>query len=173
MIELTIGGTTKRSNNGQTTVSVDWENLPEASRSFVIAYGLKQYLADGAAGAQSNDELTQGVAERLRKLETADFVRKGTGVERGDTESTLALRFAKDAIKAACKAQNMAAPGKEKLGEMAKGLVASNPKYTADAKKELERRAKAAEAFAGDDAMQALLADMLGTSGEDTETEQG
>jgi hypothetical protein len=170
MINLTIGGTTKRSNNGQTAVEIDWENLPQASREFIVAYGLKQYLADGAAGAQSHDELVQGVAERVRKLETADFQRKGSGAERGDTETTLALKFAREAIRAACKAQNMAAPAKEKLAEMAKGLIESNPKYRKDAQAELARRAKATEAFAGDEAMQALLADML--LGEDESTDE-
>jgi len=162
MINLTIGGTTKRSNNGQHEVVVDWENLPQESRDFIILYGLKQYMADGAAGATSHDELKQGVEERYRKLREADFQRRGTGVERQDSETGRALKLARAAIRAACKAKNVGTPEKEKLAEMAAGLIEKNPQYRKDAKAQLAAEAKAVEGFTGDDAMQALLQDLAG-----------
>lgn len=161
MIKLTIGGKTKRSANGQYDVELDWENLPSESRDFVIHYGLKQYLADGAAGATSRDEMVAGVDERVRKLREADFTRR-TGEAKPDSETTRAIKLAKAAIRAAAKAKGVNPPSGDKMAEMAARLVESNPQYRKDAAKQLEAERKAAEAFAGDDTMQDLLAELAG-----------
>lgn len=162
MINLTIGGTTKRSNNGQHEVAIDWDNLPGASREFIIAYGLKQYLADGAAGAANHDELVNGVEARVAKLLSGDLTRRASGVERQDTETGRALKLARAAIRALCKVQGVPVPEKDKLGEMAAKLIESNPQYRKDAQAQLKAEAKAVESFAGDETMAALLAELAG-----------
>ena len=160
MINLTIGGTTKRSNNGQTTVEIDWENLPGDSRDFIVTYGLKQYLADGAAGAASHDELVQGVAERVRKLQEADF-RRASGEPKADSAMTLALRQARAVLKAKAGDAFKSLP-KEKVDAAVKAMVERDPAFLKEAQAEIARRAKAVDAFTGDDLIQNLLADMAG-----------
>ena len=161
-IELTIGGKTTRSLNGQHTVTVDWENLPEPSRSFIIRYGLKQYLADGAAGAANHDELVGGVDARMTKLANADFQRtRGDGSAKLDTEERIALRLAKEMIRAKLKANKLEAP-KEKVEAAAVALLAKDTDEAkgikAEAKRQMTAKAKLAEASdAGADAMLAEL----------------
>jgi len=160
-IELTIGGTTKRSNNGQHTVSVDWDALPEESRAFVIRYGLKQYLADGAAGAGSNEELVNGVNERVRKLAEADFQRtRGEGAAKPDTEERIALRLAKELIRAKAKAASVTLP-KEKVEAAAVAFLAKDTDdakaIKAEAKRQMQAKAKLATSDAGADDLLAEL----------------
>lgn len=158
-LNVTVGGKTKRSNNGQHTVAIDWDNLPAESRAFVITYGLKQYLADGAAGATSPADLIAGVDARVTKLATADFTRtRGDGPAKPDTEERIALRLAKEVIRAALKVKE-ATVEKEKLDEMAKAFLAGeNPKakeILAEAARQMKAKAKVGETPADD-----ILADL-------------
>src|SRR5215207_9839998 len=84
-------------NVSTVAVNVTFGNLPEASQRFIIEYGLKQYIQDGAAvskeftsGERKGEkktaeeiaaEKTEGVEERLDNLRSGEFIRRGT-VER-------------------------------------------------------------------------------------------
>ncbi len=156
---ITVGGKTKRSNNGQHTVAVDWDNLPAESRAFVITYGLKQYLADGAAGAGSNAELVDGVNARAAKLANADFTRtRGDGPAKPDTEERIALRLAKELIREAAKAKN-ATLDKDAVEAAAKTFLASDHEKAkailAEAKRQISAKAKVNES-AGEDVLASL-----------------
>lgn len=161
-IDLTVGGKTKRSNNGQHTVTIDWENLPDESRTFIVRYGLKQYLADGAAGAANHDELVSGVTARMEKLAKADFARtRGDGPAKPDTEERITLRLLKEAIRAAAKAQNVTLP-KEKVEEAAKALAANaeHPRTVEavkEAKRQMAAKAKMTDSAADADTILAEL----------------
>lgn len=156
MIEVTIGGKTVRSSNGQHTVSIAFDALPEASKAFVINYGLKQYLADGAAGATNNSELVEGVNARVAKLESGDLSRaRGEGAVKVDSETGRALKLAKDAIRLKAKAAKVVLP-KEKVAEMAAALVEKDPDYRKEAKRQL---ANEATLESGDDFLTAMLAE--------------
>ena len=63
----------------------DWDTLPEASREFVIDYGLRQYVNDGHAGAtvkafpNETERLAaarEGAAERDTNIRAGNFARK-------------------------------------------------------------------------------------------------
>src|SRR5690606_30458800 len=155
---LMIGGKTKRSRFAPREVTIDFTKLPEESQTFVIRYGLTQYLADGAAGAESQDAFNEGIAARQTKLANADF-RRASGEPKADTETTRALRLARAAVRSAAKAKGIALD-KEKVAELAEKAVESNPEYRAEAKRQLAAEAKAAEKAAGDDTMDALLAEI-------------
>lgn len=147
MISLTIGGNTKRSKSGQHPVSLDWNALPDASQAFIIQYGLKQYLADGMAGAENEADAKTGVEARVAKLLSGDLSRtKGEAKDRPDTEGGRALANAKAAIRTAMKAANVKAD-KDAVTEAAKALVESDPQWLADAKAELAKETKMATAL--------------------------
>lgn len=158
-IQLTIGSTSKRSRFQPLPVEIDFAALPEKSREFVTLYGLKQYLADGMAGAESQDEAHNGVRERIRKLVEADFSRS-RGEERPDTEETRALKLARQFIRDKLKAANQTAE-KEAIADGARKLVESQPKWKIEARKQLEAEAKTRSSV-DDEETAALLADLLG-----------
>lgn len=165
--ELTIGGATKRSTTGQHPVKVDFDALPETSKDFVIRYGLKQYLADGMAGAENVATAKAGVEARVAKLESGDLSRsRGEGKEAPDTVETRAIKLAKAAIRANAKAKNIK-PTKEQVADAAAKLVAKDDSWKAKAKEQLDTEAKMAQSSDMDD----LLADILGTVEEDEEDE--
>lgn len=165
VIELMIGGKTKRSTTGQHPVKIDWNNLPDASQEFVIKYGLKQYLADGMAGAENEATAKAGVEARVKKLLEADFTRtSGEGLSAPDTEDGRAMKLAKSAIRAALKAKNSAAT-KEAIDAAARKMVDGNEKWKAEAKKQLAAEAKAKETLADE-----IDLDDLIPAGTDEET---
>lgn len=72
-----------------TVAEIDFDTLPQASKEFIINYGLKQYLNDGAAvgkdECESEDERNQlkadRVADRVTKLKDGTMsIRGGTRV---------------------------------------------------------------------------------------------
>lgn len=144
-IQLTIGGNTKRSRTGQHPVEVDFDALPEESRAFIIAYGLKQYLADGMAGATTEAEAKAGVDERLRKLAEADFRRTRGEAGPTDDEATLAKQIAREEIRTALKAKGVKLP-KERVGELVDKLFERDEtRLRKEAAKRIAERRKAAE----------------------------
>lgn len=157
-IELVIGGNTKRSRTGQHPVSIDFDALPEASQSFIVSYGLKQYLADGMAGAESEADAKAGVEARVAKLQSGDLSRaRGEGTAKADTVEGRALKLARDAIRASLKAANQTAD-KELIAEAAKEFVKTDPSFMKEAKKQLDQEAKAKETLSGSDALSAIMA---------------
>lgn len=148
MIELTIGGQTKRSKFAPKAVAVDFAALPQASQDFIVRYGLKQYLADGVAGAESQEDFNTGVEERLGKLKSGDLTRtKGDGAKKPDTETGRAQKLAKDAIRAKIKAAGLETTPEQREEIFAK-FFADEEKmkpFAAEAKRQL-----AAEKATGD-----------------------
>lgn len=137
IINLTIGGNTKRSKLGQHEAVIDWNQVPDEAQAFIIRYGLKQYLADGIAGAETVEDAAEGVKERVRKVLEADFARaRGEGSAKPDSVEVRALRLAKDAVKAKAKAGNVKLD-KEQIEETAKAWIAASPKFTKQAEAEL------------------------------------
>lgn len=138
---LTIGGQTKRSTLGQHTVELDWDAMPEASKDFVTRYGLKQYIADGMAGAADEAAAKAGVETRVAKLLSGDLTRtKGEAKDAPDSIGSRAMKLASATIRAAMKAKGLKAD-KDAVKAAATQLVASQPKWTEDAKAQLETEA--------------------------------
>ena len=143
VIKLVIGGKTKKSRFTPLPVDVDWNALPDASQAFVIAYGLKQYLADGMAGAESEAEAHNEVKARHEKLKAGDLSRaKGERTEKPDTVDSRALKLATAFIREALKAEDVKADAAT-IKEAAQELVKDEPKWKAEAQKQLDAEAKA------------------------------
>jgi hypothetical protein len=145
-IELVIGGQTARSKTGQHPVALDFDTLPEASKAFVIRYGLKQYLADGMAGCENVVDAKAGVDARVAKLLSGDLTRtKGEAAIKTDTPEGRALKNAKAAIKAAMKEANISLKDMaEAIAEAAQAKVASEPEWLEEAQAELAMEKKKA-----------------------------
>lgn len=172
IINLVIGGKTKRSNTGQHPVSLDWNALPDESQAFVIAYGLKQYLADGMAGKETEADAKAGVEARVAKLLAADFTRtRGEGNAKPDSVEGRALKLARAFIRAKLKSANKTAE-KEQVDAAAKKLVETQPKWKVEAKSQLDAEAATNAALAEDESDD-ILADLLGDDAdeEDESTE--
>jgi len=156
---ITVGGKTVRSSNGQHTVEIDFAALPEASQAFVVTYGLKQYLADGAAGAENHDQLVEGVNARVEKLLSGDLSRaRGEGKVAVDSETGRALKLAKDAIRLKAKAAKVTLP-KEKVAAMAETLVEKDGSYRKEAKRQLAAEATMRDAGGEEDFFAAMLSE--------------
>lgn len=142
---LTIGGQTKRSTLGQHPVEIDFDTLPDASKSFVIAYGLRQYLADAMAGAESAEDAKAKIESRRDKLVSGDLSRtRGEGLTAPDSEGGRALKLAKAAIRAAMKVQNVKAD-KDAINEAASKMIAADGSWLEKAKKQLADESKLSE----------------------------
>lgn len=162
VIALTIGGNTKRSKTGQHSVEVPLALLPAESLAFVIRYGLKQYLADGMAGATTEAEAAEGIAARMEKLAKADFSR--TRGESGPTDdvATLAKRIAREEVQTKVKAHGVKLP-KERMAEIVAALFERDEKrLRTEAEKRIKARNDAVEGMSIDE----LLGDVLGITGE-------
>lgn len=173
--ELNIGGTTKRSQFKPVPVTVDWDKLPEASREFLIRYGIKQQLADGGAGAKTQADWESGIKERLTKIMEGDFSRtRGEAKAKPDTVEQRAAKLAKTALLADIKAAGLA-PSKEQIAEAVADLIKADPSYTAEAKKQIAAEAKLREAGSAEgNPLAALVAKMAAKQAgavDDTESE--
>lgn len=128
MATFQIGGATKRSKFAPVTVEVDFTTLPQASQDFLVAYGIKQYLADGVAGAESDQDFNEGVAARLAKMKDGTVGVRGSGEGKGPTDSVevLARQLARQAINAALKAQGIDKPEAEAMNAAITQLLASD-----------------------------------------------
>lgn len=167
---LTIGGNTKRSKLGQHKVEIDFDALPQASKSFVIAYGLKQYIADGMAGANDETDAASGVSERVRKLKEADFARTRGESTNVDSVEQRAIKLAKAAIRTALKAKNAKAD-KEQIDTAAKAYVERDPQWKLKAKEQLDFEATLAEQVTNEEE-DSILADLLRPEQEESEQDQ-
>lgn len=122
-------------------VDIDFEALPEASRTFVIEYGLKQYIQDGAAtpahvmakkGEPKDDkgrllvdgkpvkkaedviadEKREGVLERIDNLLNADFSRRGPAAPKMSPEERFRYSIVQEALEGIAKATGKILPTK-------------------------------------------------------------
>ncbi len=174
VLEMTIGSTGKRARFEPKTVQLDLAAMPKESIEFALAYGLKQYIADGAAGSEDQAGFNLGVDQRVRKLLEADFSRtRGEGQAKPDSEEVRARKLAAMAIREKLKAAGAKADAKA-INEAAAKMVAADPKWTKAAAKQLadEARLREAEAEADDglgDIMAGLLADAGGNAEEEEE----
>lgn len=74
-IQLNIGGDNARSKFKAVPTTIDWDKLPQASKDFIVRYGLKQYLADGTVKAETQAQYAEAISARVKKLNDADFSR--------------------------------------------------------------------------------------------------
>lgn len=156
--DLTIGGNTKRSKTGQHKVNIDFGALPPESQTFIVRYGLKQYLADGMAGATTEAEAAEGVNQRVAKLLAADFTRTRGESGPTDDEATLAKQIAREEIRTALKAKGVKLP-KERVGELVDALFTRDEtRLRKEAAKRIADRKKAAEALSLDDILGDIVA---------------
>ena len=163
-INLTIGS--KRSSYEPQAVTIDWDKLPDASKAFVIQYGLKQYLADGVAGAESQEAFNNGIATRKTKLVEGTCGVRATG-EKGPTNDpeTLAKQMARTDVRETAKAKQAKLTKEQVEAAALKLFEAKKDSYLAKAKKEIEER-KARAAEAAESVLDDILADVLGLQDE-------
>lgn len=106
---------------------VDVETLKPESLEFLIEYGIKQYLADGAAVSKewktgdrkgelkTEEEIAaekeEGVRERLQNIADGTFVRRGTA-EKLSPEETIRQRILIEKIEAAGRAAKVKLPNR-------------------------------------------------------------
>lgn len=140
---------------------VNTDDLPATSVAFILEYGLKQYLQDGAAvsksflsgdrkgEAKSEDEIAEekaeGVRERLENLASGEFTRRTAAVKASPEErerDAIIMQRLQAAVKAIGK-KLPTATGKNADPE---GLAALKSRYYAKNKaaidKEVARRMK-------------------------------
>lgn len=174
VVEMTIGSTGKRARFEPVPVTLDLAALPLESLAFALAYGLKQYIADGAAGSEDQAGYKLGIDQRVQKLIEADFTRtRGEGGAKPDSEESRARKLATAFIREKLKAANAKAEAKQ-IAESAAKLVAADPKWKKLAAKQLAEEAKVREAEpedAEDDVIGDLLASLAGAA-EAEETEE-
>lgn len=155
---ITVGGSTKRSKFAPATVSVEFDKLPEASREFIIRYGLKQYLADGVAGVETQDEFNAGVTERTTKLEKGDLSRERKASAKVDDETGRTIKLVREMIRGKIKGANLKVE-KEAFDAMVEKFLSDESKtapFRAEAERQLAQEAKASAASAD------LLAELMG-----------
>lgn len=171
VLEMTIGSTGKRARFEPKLVQLDMAALPKESIEFALAYGLKQYIADGAAGSEDQAGFNLGVEQRVRKLLEADFARaKGETSNRPDTAEVRAKKLAAQAIRTKLQANGAKADAKA-INEAAGKMVAADPKWITAAKKQLADEAKLRAEEAEADGMDDIMADLLGLNGGEAEGE--
>jgi hypothetical protein len=162
IVSLQIGRTGEKAKYQGRVVSFDLATMPPASLLFALEYGLRQYVADGTAGSEDQTGYDVGIDQRLKKLAEGDFSRaKGERQAKADTAEARAVKNAISAIKAKLAQANVKAEAKV-IKERAEKMVGDNPKWLADARKQLAEEAKMAEGF------EDILGDLLGV-GDDAE----
>lgn len=144
--EMTIGGKTARSKFTPKTVMVDWDNLPEVSKQFAIQYGLKQYLADGAAGSESQADFESGIDARLDNLTSGEFKRTREGAGPTDSVEVLARRLASDEVTAALKTAGKKLEKEAKAAVVDAHLGKNADRLKKAAKAQIDARKAAADA---------------------------
>lgn len=141
-------------------VAIDFSALPEASQLFVVEYGLKQYIQDGAAVSKKDsdgnekseqdiaNEKREGVEERVANLQAGEFTRRSTAVKLTPEEKHRndvvmdGLRKAAAAVGKPLPTRTGKKAEPEKLDRMIAGWYA---KHQVEIDKEVARRMKASE----------------------------
>lgn len=132
--------------------SFEFDSLPVAAQEFIINYGLKQYLSDGAAVGKEECE-TEELRNELkasRVNERADKLRQGTMSQRAassrvvDPQAKIKRELAKELLKAYCKANDLTFWKGQELTDKIESFWAKNGEKP-QIKAELAKRIKAAE----------------------------
>ncbi len=96
--------------------SVDFATLPEASQRFIVEYGLRQYLNDGAAASLRDregnpktaealaEEKAEGVRDRLAKLASGEFTRRAAAKQAVDPAERERNAIIREKLEAAARA---------------------------------------------------------------------
>lgn len=169
-----VGGTGKRSKFTPITRNVVWENLPDSTREFVVAFGLRQILANAAIGATKQAEFEAQVDDKLKNLiEGKLTATRGTTVI-VDSVDARALKLAKAAIRTALKAAGKTAE-KDAIDGAAKKMLdgSKGEGLRREAKDQLDAEARIAEQM-GEDEADDIMADLLaGMDAEEAKAEEG
>lgn len=147
-------------------IELDMASLPPESLTYALNYGVMQYLADGAAGAEDAAGYRLGIEQRIEKLRNADFSR-AKGEAKPDTETQRARKLAAQALRDKVKAAGAKADT-AKINEAAAKIVESQPRWIELARKQLAEEAKARENTEIDFDLGDLIAESEG-EGEDEE----
>lgn len=91
------------------------QDLPEASLSRVLAYGLQRILNDACAGAKSDEEAEELANKKLDNL--MNGVLRAAGTREGDPIKAEAMRMALNIVRAAPKYRAWIATNGLKLGD--------------------------------------------------------
>lgn len=164
LFAATFGKATKKSQtykNGDAReefkIEFDLQSLPAESLTFALQYGIMQYIADGAAGAEDAAGYKLGIEQRIQKLKDADFTR-AKGEAKVDTETGRARKLAAAALREKVKAAGKKADT-AKINEAAAALVENQPRWLEIARKQLEEEARARENAEMDFDLESLIAD--------------
>lgn len=149
-----------RANVATVAVAIDFAALPDASQQFIVEYGLRQYVQDGAAVSKqvkdgevmrdrTADEIAdlkrEGVEERIANLLAGEFTRRGAAVKLTPEEKERNA-IIMDGLANIAKSVGKALPtrtGKKANPELLDQMVAAYyAKNQADVDKEVARRAK-------------------------------
>lgn len=145
--------------------AVEFDQLPDESKRFVIEYGVRQYLNDGAAVSKQftdkerkgmfkdaetiAEEKFQGVTERLENLRTGEFTRRGPSAPKMTPEEKERYSIVQARLDAMAKATGKSLPkktGKDANPELLQKLhEAMYAKHKDAIDKEVARRLKAAK----------------------------
>lgn len=173
VIQLTIGGNTKRSKLGQHAVEINWDELNADVQDFVKRYGLKQYIADGMAGTVNVQDAAAGVAERVRKLVEGDMGRTRTeGSAKADSVEVRALKLARAKVRDTAKVRKVKLE-KEQVEAAAKAWFERDPTMFLElAQKELEAEAATRDALEDSEDIFAILGIDQGDDEVEDETDE-
>lgn len=144
------------------TLTVQGKPVAFASLEFVVAYGLRKYIADGAASSKTADEFTQATDERIRKILEADFARTKSEPGQTNDPEVLAAQLSRADYRAAIKAKGgdtaakyKALDADAKAAAWEKSVFGPNgtkwQTYLDRAADEIKKRAKMAEGVNVDD----------------------
>jgi hypothetical protein len=167
-VALQIGRTGEKAKFQGREVTIDLAKLPLESVAFALAYGLKQYIADGTAGSEDQKGYDLGIDQRLKKLAEADFARAAGEAKgpRTDTPEGRARKLAADAIRKHLKANNLTADAKA-INEAAAKKAEAEPKWLKLAKSQLAAEQALQDdllADGEDDIMAGLVANAAGNA---------
>lgn len=116
-------------------------NLPIESQAFLIRYGIRQYLSDGAASAKTKEDFEAGIDARLQNLVDADFTRNaGDGPTATDDPEVLANAIAREEVGAAIKAAKATVTKEQRAAAVATYRAAHAERLFAEATKRIADR---------------------------------
>lgn len=121
--------------------AVIFGNLPIESQAFLIRYGIRQYLSDGAASAKTAEGFAEGIDARLQNLVDADFTRNaGDGPSATDDPEVLANALAREEVGAAIKAAKATVTKEQRASAVTAYRAAHAERLVAEATRRIAAR---------------------------------
>lgn len=143
-------------NKTASIVEVDYDNLPDNSKAFILNYGIRQILNDCHSSIirkdfETNEAFAKAVSDavsaKITALAAGDLtIRRGGSSQPADPVEREALAIARAEIKSAAKAKGLSLKvlGEEKFAELVKANLAKNgERITKQAKANLKKAAEA------------------------------